>query len=208
MKVLCSAVAMISLLSVGMATIPVSAQETKEEKVQVFDGKKIKEMSEKSKTTEMHSKLAEIVGIWDYTITLWATPDAEPDVSEGTVNNEMIYGERFLTSEANGRMSLGNHYDPYQGQGIMGYDKDQEVYTSVWIDTLSTGMQTGTGTYNDETKTIEFSGDYMSPSKQKKAGYRAELTFTGADSYTYTQYTLDQGNQEFKTMEIEYRRGK
>ena len=149
----------------------------------------------------MHELLASTAGEWQTKTTWWMFPGAEPQISEGTVKTEMIFGGRYLKSEHTGNM-MGM---PMEGMAIEAYDNALQKFVSTWIDNFGTGISTAEGTYNPETKTLTYHGKGTDPVSKSEMKYKQEMFFESENKCVITMYNDFQG-AEFKSMVIEYSR--
>jgi hypothetical protein len=152
--------------------------------------------------------LAPLSGTWYYTATVWTAPDVKPQQSMGTITNEMILDSRFLSSSEDGALNIGGHEMPVRGQKLIGYDNAQKSFTSVRVDTLSTGMMIGSGTFDKKDKAIKETGKFTNPINGAGEKFRSELRFMDADHYSRTIFTTGKSGKESKLMEFEYSRRK
>jgi hypothetical protein len=117
----------------------------------------------------------------------------------------VLFGGRFLQQETKGK-AMG---EDFRGMGLTGYDAFKGEYQSTWIDSMSTGMMKGTGTYDPATKTIKETAEMSDPmSGEKSKTVRADITFVDKNHYTYAMWAKGKDGAEFKMMEIDYRRKK
>lgn len=150
-----------------------------------------------------HQVLEPLAGRWSYTGYFWMSPDAPAEEMMGAAQNTLVYGGRFLKQEIEGPW-MG---ETFHGLGFVGYDNIKEEYVSTWLDSMSTGIMTVTGQYDQATKTLKQSGSNSCPLTGEKARYgRSEWTVTDGDHNTYTSYMAGPDGNEFKTMEIKYTR--
>jgi hypothetical protein len=156
-----------------------------------------------STPNENHKVLDTLVGDWDYMIKSWMSPDAKPEESKGTSGIKSIMGGRFIEQAVEGT-SMGQ---PFEGMGIMGYDNEKKQYQSVWIDNMGTGIMTGSGNYDPNTKTLTDQGKFSCPAEGEKS-YRAVLKMIDNDNFTYEWYMAGPDGKEFRAMEIVYTRKK
>ena len=150
--------------------------------------------------------LAPLTGTWDFTATVRAAPGAEPERTAGTTTNEMILDDRFLSSTVLGNLSIGGHEALFNGRGLLGYDNAKKSFTSVWVDTLGTGMMVGSGKYDEKEKVLKETGRFTDPLDGVEKGFRSELWFTDAEHYKRVIFTTDKSGKESKLMEFEYSR--
>jgi hypothetical protein len=156
-----------------------------------------------STPNENHQVLGTLVGNWNYTIKWWMSPDAKPEESKGASEIEWIMGGRFIEHTVEGT-SMGQ---PFEGMGIIGYDNEKKQYQSVWIDNMGTGIMTGSGNYDPDTKTLTDQGTFSCPAEGQKS-YRGVTKIIDKDNFTYEWYMTGPDGKEFRAMEIVYARKK
>jgi hypothetical protein len=156
-----------------------------------------------STPNENHQVLGTLVGNWNYTIKWWMSPDAKPEESKGASEIEWIMGGRFIEHTVEGT-SMGQ---PFEGMGIIGYDNEKKQYQSIWIDNMGTGIMTGSGNYDPDTKTLTDQGTFSCPAEGQKS-YRGVTKIIDKDNFTYEWYMTGPDGKEFRAMEIVYTRKK
>jgi len=152
---------------------------------------------------ENHKVLGALVGDWDDTVKWWMSPDAKPEESKGTSEIRSIMGGRFIEHTVEGT-SMGQ---PFEGMGITGYDNEKKQYQSIWIDNMGTGIMTGSGNYDPNTKTLADQGTFSCPAVGQKS-YRGVTRIIDQDNFTYEMYMAGPDGKEFRAMEIVYTRKK
>lgn len=101
-------------------------------------------------TPDEHHQLLEVfVGDWTAHSVSTMMPGQPPEESEGHEVNEMILGGRYLFTHHEG--NFGDM--PFEGSGVMGYDKIGKQWVSSWVDNFSTMIGNETGTYDKATRT-------------------------------------------------------
>lgn len=170
----------------------------------------IKKMKELGMPGEQHKVLDALAGSWNYTVTYKMAPDAPEEISSGTSNSQWILDGRFIQQKVSGTMDMNKDgkTEKFEGVGLIGHDNVTGKYRSIWVDNVSTGMMTASGTYDAATKTIKESGHYSCPVKGEEVKFNSELHFTDADHHTYTMYDQTPEGQTYKSMEIKYTRKK
>ncbi len=152
-----------------------------------------------------HQALMQAAGKWTHTIKSWMKPGDKPMESKGTSENTMVLGGRFLEQKAHGDMNGM----PFEGLGYTGYDNVGGQYQSVWMDNMTTGMMTGSGSADPTTQVIKETGQFSCPITMDKAKwYRSEWKTIDVGTQVYTMYFKDDTGKEFKSMEITYKRAK
>lgn len=190
----------LSLFLIALLPLSVSAKEmTKEEMMKAF--------TEFGTPGEGHKKLAQMAGTWNTTNKMWETKDGKPEITKGKSTMKMIMGGKFLQQEFKGK-AMGQ---PYQGMGIMGYNNITKKYESIWLDSFGTSMmQNKDVKFDEETNTIIEEGEHTCPiSDSKERDYRTELKFVDKNTMLFSMYgEPPTGGDEFKMMEITYKRAK
>lgn len=155
--------------------------------------------------SEAHKKLEPYTGTWNYTVKMWMEPKAKPETMVGTAENKMIMDGRFLEttahSDASGKMPA------FDGRGVTGYDNVKGEYNSTWIDNMSTGTMSATGSFDASGKVFTEKGTFSCPIQKKEVSYTSKWTLKDKNTYKYETYMADpKSGKEFKSMEITYKR--
>jgi hypothetical protein len=173
---------------------------------QLLDESVVKKMLDSGKPSEAnHFKiLALLSGDWYYKAAVWAVPGAEPRWTTGTITNQMVMENRFLSSKVGGFLDLGGQKVLLTGQGFLGYDNAKKSFTSVWIDTMTTGTMIGAGQYDKKDNAIKETGQFTNPLTGREEGFRSELKFTDEENYKRTIFVIGKSGKESKLMEFDY----
>ena len=95
----------------------------------------------------------------------------------------------------------------FNGFGLYGFDDVSQNFVSTWIDSMGTGMMTGTGELSADGKTLTWSYTYNCPITKKPAPIREVETITGDNTRTLEMFGLDpRTGKEFRMMRIELTR--
>jgi hypothetical protein len=175
-------------------------------KIELLDEAAMQRLGGRGTSSTQHEILPALVGDWSFDLKYWSKKDAEPQLSMGTVKNEMVLGDRFLSSKASVMLNIGGQNIPYEGLYLLGYDTIKKSYTSVLADTMHTGITTGLGQYNEKLKTLDGKGSFTNPLMDKEHAYRSELQVEGSDTYKLTFFIPDIAGKEFKVLELSFRR--
>lgn len=146
---------------------------------------------------EQHQHLAKLVGSWNAEVKFWMDPSGDPMISHGTMDYEMIMGGRYLEEKIRSDF-MGQ---PFQGRGIYGYNNVTGELEAVWIDDMSTGIYTYTGSIDEAGKEIALIGKYQDPMTREWKQSRSEMHLISDTELHYVSYEV-QGDQEIKIMEI------
>ena len=149
----------------------------------------------------MHEMLAGSVGEWKTKNTHWMDPAGEPIVNEGTVKFEMILGGRYLKSTHTG-MVMGM---PFTGVNLQAFDNSTKEFTATWIDNMGTGLSVSNGTYDETSKTINFTGTMIDPMSGKEVKYRQTIQLLNDNHQVMEMFIYLEG-KEFKNMIVELTR--
>jgi len=146
----------------------------------------------------MHELMAASVGEWNTKNTFWMDPEGEPNVSEGTVSVEMIMGGRYMKSTHTG-MVMGM---PFTGMNLQAYDNATKEFIAIWIDNLGTGISVSKGTYDEDTKTLNFTGTMIDPMSGKEVHYRQTIQLIDDNHQVFEMFMQEDG-KEYKNMVVE-----
>ena len=148
-----------------------------------------------------HQMLAKGAGTWKMTARFWMDPAGEPMVSEGTVERHMELGGRVLEENVTATM-MGM---PFEGIGRTGYDNVTGTWWSTWTDSMSTGLMTMTGTWDDATKTTSFEGEAADPMTGGMKPVQMKVHYE-ADREVMEMYEPGPDGSMIRTMEVTYER--
>jgi len=146
----------------------------------------------------MHEMMAESVGEWNTKSTFWMNPEGKPMESEGTAKFEMLLGGRYLKSTHTGPM-MGMQFE---GIFLQGYDNATGEFTATWIDNMGTGISVSKGTYDEGTKTLNFTGTMIDPMSGKEVHYRQTIKLIDYNHQVIEMFIQEEG-KEFNNMIIE-----
>jgi hypothetical protein len=171
---------------------------------QVMDPEMMAKMKAFSTPNENHRVLDQFVGSWDNTVKMWMGPDSGPQVSQGTSETRWILDGHFIEQDFKGE-HMGQ---PFTGRWTIGYDNLKKEYVSVWVDSMSTGINSSSGTYDPATKTFTEQGSFSCPIENGPLAYRSKTRILDEDTYVHEMYMADKTGKDFKAMEITYNRKK
>lgn len=170
-----------------------------EDWVPVDSATAMKTMMETGTPGPEQAMLAKSDGNWKAVTTMWMAPDAPPMVSNGAVSNKMIMGGRYQHMSFKGNM-MGQSFE---GTSITGYDKARKVWTSSWIDNMSTGIMNMDGTWDDATKTVTYTGKMLCPGNGKMCEMKQVMKMIDDKTQVMEMYGPDmKTGKSYKSMEI------
>jgi len=152
--------------------------------------------------------LVPLEGTWDYTESLWTDPKAKPEQGTGFVTNSMGLDRHYLTSHFMGSLNIGRESIPVEGQELIGFDTAKKSLSFVAVDTLTTSVTAGSGTFDEKTKVIRETGHFTNPLTGVEQDFRAELAFADADHYKRTVFVVHKSGRDTKLMESDYTKRK
>lgn len=153
---------------------------------------------------EGHKLLGNMAGEWNVTVTSWMAPGAPPMSSTGTASNQWVLGGRAMEERFTGSF-MGQ---PFHGIGYTGYDNSRKLYWGTWMDNMSTGVMTSTGSTSDNGKTWKFTATMTDPMTGKETTSEERITVADADHHTMEMWGSGPDGKVFKMMEIVYSRKK
>ena len=149
-----------------------------------------------------HQNLASRVGTWNQKVTLWPKPGAEPMVFEGTAENIMIMGGRFLQSTS--VSGEGNMLT--ESLTIYGFDNRYGKFTMIGFDTWGTYFVTAEGSRQEDGKTVVMHGTDFDPLMNFEQEYDMTLVFVNEDTYIseviFYNPEMTGGEEQFKMVEV------
>lgn len=149
----------------------------------------------------MHEMMAKHTGTWKMVSKMWMDPNAEPMVSEGTVDAEMILGGRYLKMVAKFPI-MGMQTE---GWMLEAYDNGKKEFINVWIDNMGTGVAISNGKFDETTKSIIYHGKMYDPLTGKDTDFKSVSKMINDNEMIFEMYGEFDG-KEVKMMEIYYTR--
>ncbi|MGQ0628603.1 MAG: DUF1579 family protein [Phycisphaerales bacterium] len=122
--------------------------------------------------------------------------------SLATSVNSMIYGDRFLRLDFTG---FAGDY-PITGVSYWGYDRAKKKYTTVSIDSLSTGTLTTEGEYDAGSRTITSAGDLFDPAQGKLVRVRQVIRRLSDDEFSFELFAPGKDGKETSAFRALYTR--
>ena len=175
-----------------------------EEWVPVDSASAMKAMMEAGTPGKEHAFLAKSNGTWKAETTMWMSPDAPPMKSTAKVTNKMIMGGRYQQTTFTGDM-MG---EKFEGTSTTGYDNARKVWTSSWIDNMSTGIMNMDGTWDEGSKTVTYTGQMICPANGKMCEMKQVVKTVDDNTQIMEMYGPDMKTGKlYKNMEIKLTKG-
>lgn len=152
---------------------------------------------------DAHKLLATMVGKWNLKVKMFE-PNKPPTEEPATSESKMILGGRYLEDHTRGTF-MGQ---PFEGQGITGYDNLKKKYCGTWVDNFGTGIMPLEGTYDASTKTFTYASESPDVMTGKYTKSRMVDKITDNDHWTMQMFGNGPDGKEMMMMEIDYTRAK
>lgn len=150
-----------------------------------------------------HAHLAKGVGTWNGKVTMYM-PGMDPMKSECKTTITSKLDGRFVECATKGDMA---EMGAFEGYGIYGFDNVSKQYTTIWYDSMGTGMAIGTGELSSDSKTMTWTLTYNCPVKKGPIQMRQIERVTGPDTMVLEMHGPNPLTGEVtKMMEIAYTR--
>ncbi len=157
-----------------------------------------------SEPDEHHKLLEPMVGNFTTKAKVWMDPtSSEPSVSDGTMKTEWVLGGRFLQQHYNSDF-MGM---PFEGLGMLGFDRYKEQYTGYWWDTFGTTTYESRGSVNEAGDTITMYGVMQDPAQDGRLVRTRDVTrIISKDKHVMEMHHDQPDGSWIKVMEITFTR--
>jgi len=158
------------------------------------------QMAKYGTPTKGHEFLKKFVGDWDVAITAWSAPGAPPQVSKGAMKNQLIFDGRYVKCDFEGMMGGM----AFKGLQVIGYDLFKKMYTTFWIDSMSTSFLTTSGTVDMTGNVLTETGTSPDPMTDGKTmqKYKDVTTFMPDGTYRFQMFMVMPDGKEMKSIEL------
>lgn len=133
---------------------------------------------------QQQQRLAELVGTWKVTQSLWTSGNPTPKIDTGRATYAMVLGGRHLRQD----LQINSPNKAFEALGYIGYDNITGRYYSSWMDINFTGMILAYGDYDASSHTYTFMGTLPGPAASESIPLRAELKVVDPNHFTYDFY--------------------
>lgn len=168
------------------------------------DDAMMKAVMQRTMPGPQHAALAKMAGTWDAMVKSWMSPDAPPMESKGVCEEVMVMGGRYLQQNFHGEM-MGQSFE---GVGYTGYDNVTQKYIGYWMDNMSTGFMTTTGTPTADGKGFVFTGVMSDPMTNSVLPSEQHVSFPDDNHMHFEIWAPGPGGKNMKWLEIDYTRKK
>ncbi len=150
-----------------------------------------------AKPGPFHQHLKPLIGSWDCTVKMWMSPGMDPMVQKGRIERRWILERRFIMEEYEGSSEM-----PFAGLGLVGYNNFTKQYEAVWMDTMSTGMYSETGTCDATGRKFTFTGENFDPISRKMKKTKSTIEIVSPDKHIVRMYDRTPDGKEFVSFEM------
>ncbi len=157
-----------------------------------------------------HRQIKNFAGDWEIAGKFRMDPNAPWTDSKSTSHAELILGGRFVIQKIKGQpMPEMGMNEPFEGFGMIGFDRDKKKYISTWADNMGTMIMTAEGDASEGAHTISFTSHYQCPMRHKATWMRTVYKIEGPDKYILQMYgPNDTDGKEFLSGELVHTRKK
>ncbi len=156
------------------------------------------EMMAQAQPGPEHKTLERLAGEWDFSVKFHYPDEMTGMKYEGRAVNQMILGNRFLESKADGEM-MGM---PVGGLYILGFDRRHDHYTVTGFDSQGTYSVSAVGEYDEELGAIRLEGTTYNPKLDHTEVYYFLIRIED-DRYTWEVWFQGSDGAYAKMVEIE-----
>ena len=151
-----------------------------------------------------HLALEPYEGDWTEDISMWLTPDGEPQKFQLGCAIRMALEGRFLEMAHSGMLSGM----PFGGLTMLGHNNASGRFELMSISNLGTGILQLQGSWKEKGKTIELQGDMASPVGNGTIHVRQVITFVDADTLLIENFDTYPGSAEYRSIAYRFARKK
>lgn len=151
---------------------------------------------------KFHERLEPLVGTFDVKVKMWMQPGQPASEGGGKSVHKWMLGGRFLQQIYRGK-AMGM---PFQGLGYTGYDNVLQKYVGTWMDNMGTGIMNSVELGKSTAKKIEFESSMADPMSGAISKLRTAIRIKDQDNNSFEMWASGPDGNEFKTMQIDYKR--
>ena len=150
-----------------------------------------------------HKLLEKWAGQWETTMKMGGSADAPPTTTPGTSKARLECGGLWLITDFDSSI-MGM---PFHGHETLGYDAAKKKYVLCWVDSMSSSLSIGEGTFDAKTSTMNFvvKGRDMTGAEQT---WRQADVWKDADTREWTMWSQSADGKEQQDLQIVYKRKK
>lgn len=162
----------------------------------------VKAMMDASTPGEFHKQLENLIGEFDAVVKIWETPDSEPMNFTGTIKREWILDGKFIKETVKAQSDMG----PFEGVGYIGYNNIDGQYESIWMDSMSTAITSGSGSFNPDKKELFMMSKSRNPFTHKLITNWNKIELGNSSRQIATGWEITVDGRDFKNFEAVFER--
>ncbi|MGZ5498724.1 MAG: DUF1579 family protein, partial [Candidatus Aminicenantales bacterium] len=118
----------------------------------------------------------------------------------GTMKNQLIFDGRYVKCDFEWMMGGMT----FKGLEVIGYDLFKKMYTTFWVDSMSTAFLTTSGTLDMAGNVLTETGTSPDPMTDGKTmqKYKNVTTFMAEGKYKFEMYMITPDGKESKGLEL------
>ncbi len=141
--------------------------------------------------------LERFVGEWNVAKAVFPRA-GEPSRTKGTCRQSMVQGGRFLQSE----FTFGEGDRKTTGLGLIGFEPETGLFTSVWIDSRQTRMSHRKSRDRFDGEEIVLYSESLGEAKESRRSKTVSRVEEGGGKVVHRQFNLGPGGEERLFMEL------
>lgn len=162
----------------------------------------MEEWMQAARPGESHKLLGRLAGRWSMVAKFRDSEQSPWQESEGEAEYESLLDGRFLLEKA---VCKFEDFE-FRWNGLLGYDNVQKKFTAVWIDNMSTGMESAEGAA--ERDVITYSGQQDDPGSGERRKFKWIIDLSKPGRATIEMRDIGPDGREFHNMTLELTRAK
>ncbi len=149
-----------------------------------------------------HRHMQNMVGTFSGTYRMWMSPDAPPIEFPSTVTREWTLDGHYLKETVTSESEHGI----FNGLAYLGYDNLEGRYEMVWLDNMSTSVETMHGNYDPSTKIFRSFGTSRDPLTGHSITSWSEMNMSNHAQHTMVGWAVGADGKPYKQFEGTFKR--
>jgi len=160
----------------------------------------VRSMVQDSDRKAAYGPLRKVTGKFEHSGQWWGGNGEAPVEVTGNSDTGTPMGNFLVVEE----LSIKWGGVAFKAQAMLGYDSGSKEYKAVWIDDMSGRMILLRGPYEEKSKEIILTGDFVDAGTREPTEMRAVVVLpTRQEAGSVTLFRKDSGGTEYKFLEME-----
>jgi len=155
-------------------------------------------MMEAGTPGEHHKHLNLMVGTWEGTMKWTPAPGAQAMEFPGIATREWVLDGRYLREVVKSQGAGGM---AYEGIGYTGYNNLDHRYETTWMDSMSTAIFPGHGTFNPANNVLSFYSEMRDPATGRMVTCWGEMDMSNANRHVMKGWCHAEDGSVFQNAE-------